>query len=110
MCRRWPRNFCLTCPKDASKPSDVSNHFAAIAGRRGLLVCGSGKSSSATAMEAKLSLAPQRAGVRRKVLEGNHLVPQMLENTGEIVWLGVWDSNQELAPVSAWMATLGGWS
>jgi len=30
---------------------------------------GSGKSSSATAMEAKLSLAPQRAGLRRKVLE-----------------------------------------
>jgi hypothetical protein len=25
-------------------------------------------------------------------------------------WLGVWDSNQALTPVSSWIATLGGWS
>jgi hypothetical protein len=38
------------------------------------------------------------------------LFRKSLKKQGEIVWLGVWDSNQEPSAVSAWMATLGDWS
>lgn len=34
----------------------------------------------------------------------------LMKTQGEISWLGVWDSNQELAAASAWMAALVGWS
>ena len=34
----------------------------------------------------------------------------LIKTQGETSWLDVWDSNQELAATSAWMAALVGWS
>ena len=37
----------------------------------------------------------------------NHPAPQTIENTGELLWLGGWDSNRVIGPTAAWVEVVG---